>query len=310
MKSRSGTGHWIWAICALLALSLTIAACGGGDDDDVTPTAEAAAATETPAAISQETPTTASDPTPTVEATATLQAPTATAQPATPTQAQAAATATSPATATPTGTVEEDLLADIEMLDPELLPNFTLVMRIEMRGVPGELEDMDEDAIFDLEIEQSALDNYHMRFNSADMVIEIWSVDGMTYITEDDGSIVSLPGSDMGFFSPSLFLQTVPPLDSELQARRTGEETVSGRQTTRYEVSAENYLALSELFEDGMVPDDADGELVLWVDNELNIPIRYDADITWTNTDGTDGVLLMNYLISDIGSTPRVEAPQ
>lgn len=317
MEKRSGLGRFTWAAVVTLTLALVFAACGGDGDDDATPTAQAGVVTETPAPVSQQTPTADTAATPTAAATATVVPPTptaphptATVQAVQPTQTPADATATTLATATATTVDDADLLGDLEMLDPELLPNFTLAIRIEMSGMPGELEDEDEFPVFDLEIQQSALDNYRMLFSSAEMVVEIWSVDGTTYLTEDDGSIVSMPGSDMGFFSPSLFLQTVPPLDAELQARRVGEETVSGRRTTRYEVSAQNYLAMSDLFEDGMVPEDASGELVLWVDNELNIPIRYDGDITWTNADGTPGMILMNYLISDIGSTPRVEAPQ
>lgn len=215
--------------------------------------------------------------------------------------------ATTPtAAATSTADAIDDVLGDVEMLDPEELPNYTLTMRFEMSGIPDEPEDFR----LDMEVQQSATDNYHMRVDSDDGVVEIWVVDDVTYLAEGDGEITSIPGTDMGLFSPSMFLATVPPLDEELAATRVGEETVSGRETTRYRIEAANYLALSELFAPDATPEDAEGELNVWIDNELNIMIRQEGDVTWTNVDGTTGRFFQDFLISDIGSTPRVEAPQ
>jgi hypothetical protein len=202
-----------------------------------------------------------------------------------------------------------EVLSDIDMLDPELLPNYTLTFRMEATGIPDELDE-EEDFSLLLEIRQSSLENYHLLMESMDVSIEIWVVDGTTYMAEDDGAIMTIPGTDMGLFSPSMFLTTIPPLVPELEAARVGEERVSGRQTTRYQISAQEYLALSEFFGAGPTPADARGEVVVWIDNELNIMIRQEADLSWTNDDGTSGSFISNYLVSDIGTTSPVEAPQ
>jgi hypothetical protein len=47
----------------------------------------------------------------------------------------------------------------------------------------------------------------------------------------------------------------------------------------------------------------------LWVDDELNIMILSEADVTWDNSDGTTGSLVYNYEIHDIGTTADVVAP-
>ncbi|HUG14211.1 MAG TPA: hypothetical protein VMM78_04260 [Thermomicrobiales bacterium] len=305
--------RWLAIVCGLLALSLVIAACNTGSDSDVvTPTAEAAVATSTRAVTAQETPSPPAESTPTVAVAtatspaATVAASTATTAPLAPTPTETdAATATVAATATTLGDVE-DLLGEIETLDPDLLPNYTLTFRMDAAGIPEEPEPF----TFEMEVQQAAVDNYHMRVVAIDTLLEVWVVDDVTYLTQDDGSITSIPGTDMAFFSPSMFLSTVPPLEAELEAARVGEETINGRETTRYRITGEDYLTLAELSGTDEAPTDVSGEVNVWIDNELNIMIRQEADVTWTNDDGTEGRLFANYDLGSIGSTARVEAPQ
>jgi hypothetical protein len=313
--------YTLFAVSTLFVLIL--AACGGGDDDaTATP---AAANTPAAAAATPTQPTAAGTPDPgTPEATATVAAATPTTAPASPpavtptvaaTPTERAATPTTQAVAptmTPgvgaTATIDpEDPFADIEMLDPELLPNFTMSFRLSATGISEE-EDLES---MILEIQQSEIDNYHMRFEGDGVVVEAWQIDGISYLRQDDGSILEVPAeAGAGFFSPSMFLTVMPALDPELRAARVGEETVNGRQTTHYRITGADYLALSEFFGTGEVPSDISGDVNVWIDNELNIMIRQNADITWTNADGTQGNFDAEYEIRDIGTTPRVEAPQ
>jgi hypothetical protein len=318
-----------YALVALVAmLALVLAACGG-DGDDATATPDQAQAT---AAVTPTQPTTAATPDASPPAAGTPAAtptqPAATATPTTaasppaatptvvaPTPTTSAATATATAATTPTAaalaTATPDLsdpFADVEMLDPELLPNFTLEFELEMSGIPeAEEEDMGRLA---LEIRQSAIDNYHMRFDAGDVIVETWLVDGTTYLRQEDGTILSIPGGETGMFSPSMFLTVMPTLDPELRAARMGEESVSGRQATHFRITGADYLGLSEIFGEDPVPSDITGDVNVWIDNELNIMLRQDANLAWTNADGTRGTFVSNYLISDIGSTGRVDAPQ
>lgn len=281
---------------ALVLVMLVVAACGGGGDDEdaPTPTATTEQAAASPTAEEAE--------------------PTATeaAAEATPTEAEAEPTATEPAAeatpteeASPTVAIAEDPFADLQTVDPNAIPNYRMDFTFEMLGIPNT-----EDTTISLLIEQSAVDNYHMVVSSAGTNLESWLVDGRTWLAQDGGAITELPeGSGDGFFSPSIFLQQQPPLDSALNAEDLGTDDVSGREANHYRIQGEDYLASADNFGAGEVSD-VEGEVEVWIDTELNLLLKMVGDVTWTNPDGSDGQVTMDYIIDQIGSTPPVSAPQ
>lgn len=324
MHSRSwlsvlrGRSMVVVALLCVLVLVFA-AACGGDDDDDdagdttavatsessTDASATATEGDEAPIATATEVEEDAS-PTATEETAAT---PTEEAAAATPTEEEADPTATA-ADDDPSPTTDgtgdiDDPLADVQPIDPEALPNFTMSFTFDLTGIPDQ-----EDSSIGVEIEQSAIDNYHMSAQLTGTGIETWLVDGTNYVDQGDGTIVELPeGTDSGLFSPSIFLQEVPPLEPELQATLEGEEEISGRDTRHYIISGENYLAQADMWAGGEASD-VEGQVEVWVDIELNMMIKQLADITWTNADSTTGTFMSDLLIYDIGTTGTVEAPQ
>jgi hypothetical protein len=323
----------LWSASRTLALAFSVlvllvaAACGDdGDDPTPTPDTDVTAAQATPDAVTPEPATPVADATPAatntpvaVAETPTPAAPAATpTSPATPTAVAVAPTPTVPAStptpsiATPpapgieTPTVDgETPFDDVEFIDPEALPNFSLTFTMEIAGVPDE-----EDTRIEMAIEQSALDNYHMRLVTDETTIETWLVDGVSYIGQDDGTVLEIPGGpDAALFSPSLFLQVLPPLSAELNAQEIGQETVNGRQTTHYRIGGRDFLAMSDLFLDEHVSD-VTGNVDVWIDNELNIMIRQIGDVTWQLVDGSTGSMTTNYEMNNIGTTPPVQSPR
>jgi hypothetical protein len=107
-----------------------------------------------------------------------------------------------------------------------------------------------------------------------------------------------------------MFLSTVPSLEEQVEAYREGEEEVSGRETTHYRIPGEELLSMSGFLGDNPDISNVEGDAEVWIDNELQILIKQTADISWTNGDGSDGSMVYDYLIDDIGSTEAIEAPQ
>ena len=302
-------GQLLVALLCVLVLTFT-AACGGGDDDDGEGADEAPTTTSAataPAAVSELSPTTSDEATAT--ATETVSEPTATA-----TTAAATATEADEPTATtasdPTSTTSADVstptdeeFEDFETLDPEALPNFSL----RMSYIATNLAETPQTTVT-FQIEQNAVDNYHINMDADGEVLEMWTVGGRSWISES-GEVIESPSGPL--FRPSDLLSTTEVLPEELDAEREGEEEVNGRETTKWVVDAEDYVEMAQ--EDGSIPSgatDAAGEMAVWIDNELNIMIKSEADVTWTNADGTDGSLLYDYEIYDIGSTDEVQSPQ
>ena len=310
------------SMLCMIALLFTIA-CGDDDDDN---------AADTTAVATAETSIDASPTASEAEATATLEAtateaegatesatateedpaasPTEETEATSTTTASAAVTATeglgTDASLTTSGSEgEDDPLADVQPIDPEAIPNFIMTFTFDVSGAADQ-----PDTTIGMEIEQASLENYHMSVATGDQNIETWLVDETNYVNQGDGSIIPLPpGTDSNLFSPSIFLQEVPPLDSELQAEREGEEEISGRDTVHYVITGENYLAQADLLTGGNVSD-VEGQVEVWIDTELSMMIKQMGDITWTNEDGSNGSFLSDLLIYDIGTTLEVDAPE
>jgi hypothetical protein len=292
----------------VLVFALGVSGCSGGGDDDDTAGVVTPAVTMTPAGNAPEP---GGGATVRVGVTSTSVAPTATSEPSEATEqptetAIALATATEELRAEATATEGPAALGEVTPLDPEALPNFTMTMMMDMRGIPDS-----EDANVEFDVRQSSVENYYVRIDSEGAVLESWLVDGTNYVRQEDGTLVEVPGAvEAGLVSPGMFVSTVPSLEAEVEAYRVGEDEVSGRDTTHYRIPGEELLSMSGFLGDNPDISDVEGEADVWIDDELNILIKQTADITWTNGDGSDGALQYDYLIDDIGSTARIDAPQ
>lgn len=308
-------GKSIVAVLCVMLVLIT-AACGNGDDDDdETPTSVATTAASAPDA----TPTTARSEATTTESDATAtdegaeDSPTAT-TPATATEAEeseepTATTGAGGATPTESGSVTtpttDDELGDFETLDPELLPNFSLTMNFvatNMSGVP--------ETNLQMQMEQSDIDNYHFNMNSEGELLEFWTIGDQSW-TSIGGEVMESPTGPM--FRPADILTTGELIPEGLDAQREGTEQVNGRETTKWVIDGADYVAYMNAEEEsnatGIEMSDGSGEVVVWVDNELNIMLKAEGDVAWSNSDGTDGTLVYDYEIYDIGSTADIVAP-
>ena len=304
------------ALLAGSAVLLLSAACSiGGSDETPTATTAAVAASPTAGQTAVQTmgsPTAGASPTRSASPTAaspttgspTGGSPTPQIQPtraASPTGA--AATATAEATATATAAPEAPV-GEIVPLDPEAIPNYSLTIRLAATGLGGP-----GDSTFDYDIQQSATDRYHLKADSSGTNLEIWKIGDQAFIAQAGGEPAPLPeGSDTALFSPVTFLQVIPPIDAAANAQDLGTETIDGRSARHYRLSADDYLnGVPFLGEQEF--SDAEGQLDIWVDDELKTPLRQQGEVTWTNADGSDGRFTIDYQLTAIGSTPDVQAP-
>ena len=326
--------HSYPAVALLLMLLLIVAtACSSGDDDDSTATESSTATTVSGSTGSDASPTTdaadatatsgdadaSATATDTARETATATNPAeATATKADSTKPTATATtsgtgssATEPASASSTATSPSDGgtadIPEIETLDPELLPNFSMTMDFDAVNLSGTPQ-----TTLKMEMQQSAIDHYHLFMETDGEELEFWTIDEQSWTTIAGETIESPTGP---LFSPADILTTGELIPEGLEARNEGTEEVNGRQTTKWVVDGADYVEYMN--EEGSVDGitdiemtDGSGEVTIWIDNELNIMIKADGDVAWKNSDDTDGSLIYTYEIHDIGSTADVQAPQ
>lgn len=279
------------------------AACIGGDSDDPEPTSTPE--TEATSAPSGPTPSDGATPTGEAEPTATSE-PTSTPEPTptiTPTATPAPPTATPTNTPTPTPTplpTEDDPAKDSLPVD-QVTSNFTLHYNVQFTG--GE-----SDTAIELAVEQHDADSYHIRVQNTGQQTEAWRVGETTWVAGPNGAIVELPGLvDPNLYAPSSFLFLIPDLRESGTATVIDEDAdVEGRSATRYEVDpsvADRYWP-----QQGNPPGEAEGTFEIWIDNELNLIVRAEADIQWPSGSNSPR-MEMSYLITRIDSTPEVQPP-
>lgn len=306
------------ALLAGSAVLLLSAACSiGGSDETPTATTAAVAASPTAGQTAVQTtgsPTAAASPTRSASPTAaspttgspTSGSPTAETQPtraASPTGAVATATTAAAATATATS-APETAVGEIVPLDPEAVPNYTLTIKLAATGLGGP-----GDSTFDYDIQQSATDRYHLKADSSGTALEIWKIGDQAFIAQAGGEPAPLPeGSDTALFSPVTFLQVIPPIDAATNGQDLGTETIDGRSVRHFRLSADEYLN-GVPFLGQQEFSNAEGELDIWVDEELKTPLRQQGEVTWTNADDSEGRFTIDYQLTAIGSTPDVQAP-
>lgn len=285
------------AFIAGLILMLLLAGCSIGGSD-ATPTATTAptepTATSTTEASASPTATEASAATPT-----TAASPTAAASPT------SSASPTATIAASPTATaVPESPIGEMAPLDSNQVPNFTLAIKIQATGIGGP-----GDATIDYQIEQSATDRFHLKANNSGTELELWKIGDDAFIAQAGGGPARQPeGTDTTLFSPATFLQIVPTIPAETNAQDLGTETIDGRTAQHRRVAAETYLQQAS-FLGGTAVTNPDGVLDVWIDSELQTPLQMQGDLTWTNADGSDGKFAIDYQLTQIGSTPEVQAP-
>ncbi|MBA2452289.1 MAG: hypothetical protein H0V47_03915 [Chloroflexia bacterium] len=333
---------------AVMALILPLAvACAGGDDEDATATPDvpSAAVTSDPDPVttpdmdttpdvdmttpgadgtpdSAMTGTPDSDVTPDADTTGTpdsIGTPDTTGTPDADTtgtpDADMTGTPDADMTGTPSvdstpgvgGTVD-DPFAELGDLQADV-PNFTLDFTGRFENVPD-----DTGEIFSADLEmmlmQSEPDIYHLTFMTTGdeaIELEVWSLADATYIAESGGTPVELPGGMAAEFAPANLLVIVPPVEALLVAEEVGQEDVNGRSTTHYRVDAEDAAVI--LAPEGTEINDAEGDMDIWIDDELGIVLQMTADVTWTNADDTDAEVTIDYMVSDVGDTDDIEAP-
>jgi hypothetical protein len=315
-------GQMVVALLCVLLLVVT-AACSSADEDDGDPTATTAAttassadssptaaeapATETsPAATATEEESTESTATTGAQATATEaddDGPTATSTTA---AGESTATEATGGTTPDTGTGDVEEVPDFDTLDPELLPNFSLTMNFDATNMSGTPQ-----TTLTMVMEQSAIDNYHLNMETDGQVLEFWTIGDQSW-TSVGGEVVESPTGPL--FSPADLLQTSELIPEGLNAREDGNEEVNGRQTTKWVVDGADYVAYmnEQAKVDGtstVEMTDGTGEVTVWIDEELNIMIKAEGDVAWNNSDDTQGTLVYDYSIHDIGSTADIVAP-
>lgn len=277
---------------ALGGIALILSACSITGDDDPAATPDADATIETTSAPTGPTATPEEPPaTPTLTTTPTLT-PTAT----------STATATETATPTPSPTptplpVIENPFAELRQPDA-VLENFTVSYRGEFETAEGGVEGLE---IF---IEQSSPNRYHLR-SGAD--VEIWVIDQATYFRNPDGSVFQIQSAvDPVLVSPAAYLIQIPNPSNISEALEVGEEEVQGRPATQYQVEPAQFdeFGLAQGAVEG-----PEGEIDIWIDQEHGFISKMLFEVEWQNESGATLTAQAELLVSDVGTTPEVQAP-
>lgn len=295
--------RYAWIAIGVLITTMLVAACSisGGDDDESDDSAPTVTEASQPDQDLTPTATTAASATATPENTAT---PTNTPEPtATATATQTSTPTPSPTpTATPTATpipIVENPFADAPSADA-VLENYTVDYSGTFETPEGGTESIE---IF---IEQSDSTHYHLR---AGEDVEIWVVGDTTYFRNpDDGSIFPIPAAvDPGLVSPAAYLIQVPDPANVPQALSVGVDDIDGRPATHFSVDADqiNQFGLA----DDQEITDPEGDIDIWIDQELGFISQMEMDVEWTDEEGVRQSAVLSLLISRVGTTPEIVAP-
>lgn len=211
-----------------------------------------------------------------------------------------------------TGTPEtgegDDPFGDLAELTSDV-PNFTLDYTGTFDNVPDETG-ATFSADMEMMLEQSEADIYHLRLMTTgddEVEIEMWSLGDATYIAESGEEPVELPAGTATGMAPTDALLIVPPVETLDAADEVGQEDIGGRSATHYEVDPEDAALI--LMSQGVTFSNPEGDMDIWIDDELDIILQMTADITFENEDGSEGAIEMNYMVSDINETDDIEAP-
>lgn len=328
---------------ALLMIMTLVAACGGDDDDDSTPEitpntgtvatdSGASAATGTPSANQPGTPAATADAPENTPADTDVEVEDSTATTGmgaeatttTGTGAEATtgtgsggtdATATSgdDASATVSGTGGNDVpeecesaIEDVETLDPDLIPNFSVRFEIATGGDSGEESELGTISIL---MNQSEPGTYYTSMDAEGIALESWVIGDQAWNDFGTGVTESTPGAEI-FTPDTLLSQMTDGLRDFYEADEQGSEEINGRDTTIYVVTGEDFAdSYNRCAGDAETIDEASGELSYWIDDEWGIMIKGEGSMEWTYSDGTVTTFDFNQEIFDIGSTADIEPP-
>lgn len=276
-------------------------------ESETTPTAEATADMDTTSTAEADT-TPESDMTPETDGTETADGTAPADSDSTP---EATADTTPDAMSTPDGTGTPDTdapMGEIGELTTEV-SNFTLNFNGDFDNVPD-----DTGAYFtatmEMFLQQTSQDIYHLRFvTTGDEAaeLEMWSLEDATYIAESGGEPIPLPPGTAGQVAPTDTLMIVPPIGTLENAEEVGEEEVDGRTATHYSVAPED--AATILVSQNVEVSNPEGEMDVWIDEELDIVLRMTSNVTFENADGSEGAVQIDYEVTDIDATEEIEAP-
>lgn len=291
------------AFVAALTILMLSAACSIGGDD-ATPSATTGTVDSSPT-TGQSAGSPDAHTSPTRVGSPVAGSPTSSGSPTAAASPTRSATATATRAPSPTATaIPETAIGEIVLLDPATVPNYTLAISLSLAGIGGS-----DTSTFDYSIQQSATDRFHLKADSSGTSLELWKIGDTSFIAQSGGEPAPLPeGSDTALFSPETFLQVIPPIDSGAMAQDLGTETIDGRTAHHFRLSADNFLS-GVSFLGGQAFSAADGELDIWVDDELKTFLRQQGEISWKNADGSDGNFKIDYELTQIGSTPEVQPP-
>ena len=345
-SSLGKTRRLLVLFAALMLMVPLLAACADGDDeDDPTEIPDAPAAETTPefdvdvdvdeTVEPETTPTDEAteelDVTPDTDATAdaeeTAEFPGSEATDATPdseitpdiepdvdttpdTDATADVDTTPDTDATPDTATGDDPFGGLADLSAEV-PNFTVNFTGNFENVPDDLGEL-YSAEMEMTLRQSEPDVYYMRLMTTGeeaIEAEIWSLPDATYISEDGETAVELPAGLANEFAPAEALTIVPDVAVLENAEEVGEDEVNGRTATEYVVDAEQAAMILVAQGEDVNISNPEGDMRIWIDEELGVVLQMTADITFENEDGSEGSIDVEYEVSDIGDTEDIEAP-
>ena len=313
-------------LCLTMLLVVTmLAACGGDDaDDDATPPAGTGSSSGTVAADSgtDATATTADETAENTATTSTGSAPAATSDPsgsvATSATTEATPAVSEPTTGTGTDTNvtpttsadvpdECDTAAeDIETLDPDLIPNFSIRFEV-ISG--GDSEESGALGTVSMTMEQSEPGTYHSSIEVEGTSLQSWVIGDQAWSDFGVGVMETEPGTDL--FGPDVLLsQMTDGLKSFYKANEEGSEEVNGRDTTLYVIDGEDYAdAYNRCAGEAQTIEDASGELRYWIDDEWGVMVKGEGNMEWTYSDDTTTTFEFNQEMFDIGDTAAIEPP-
>lgn len=327
MSSLSRTRRLLLFASIVLLVPL-MAACTGDDDDDdngadsatdSTPVATSAVddTEETATPEVESTPDTAETPEDDADETGTTDT---ASTPDTDSTSEATTEATGTMESTPdaAGTPDDaetpdmgtgdDPFGDLAELSTDV-PNFTLDFTGMFDNAP---DDTGETFTADTELmmEQSEEDVYHLSLITTgddELELEVWSLPDATFVAESGSEPVELPAGTASQMSLADALMIIPPVEALEAAEEVGQEDIDGRAATHYQVDAED--AALVLLTQGVTVTNPEGDMDIWVDDELDIVVQMTADLTFENEDGSDGSIEMEYMVTEIDDTSDIEAP-
>ena len=341
MSSLSRTKRLLLFVALVLMLPL-LAACAGDDEDDATSTSDSPAVEvttapeSTPDAEADTTPdmdiTPDTDTTPDMDTTPdtdmtpeTDMTPDADMTPesagtpdmdstpdadTTPDTDATPDTATTPDSDSTPGTGMTGPFGELDDLTADV-PNFSLEFMAQFENVPDDTGSLFS-ADLDMMLAQSEPDVYHLQLTTTGdeaLDVEVWSLPDATYLSESGDSAVELPAGLASEFAPTEALTVMPPVELLQNAEEVGEDEVNGRTATEYRVDAEDALMILMAQGQDVNVSNPEGEMNIWVDEELNVVIQMTADVTFEHEDGEEGSIVIDYMVTDIDETEDIEAP-